>query len=93
VSEPSTNDADQSTLDFAEMQKLAADILGVDPDQVQLDVSFAKDLAADSLDIVELIMAIEDRYHVSLPEEELEHMKKVGDLWTFLLAHPATADG
>ncbi len=38
-------------------------------------------------------MAIEDRYHVSLPEEELEHMKKVGDLWTFLLAHPATADG
>jgi acyl carrier protein len=93
VSEPSTNDADQSTLDFAEMQTLAADILGVDPDQVQLDVSFAKDLAADSLDIVELIMAIEDRYHVSLPEEELEHMKKVGDLWTFLLAHPATADG
>jgi acyl carrier protein len=93
VSEPSTNDANQSTLDFAEMQKLAADILGVDPDQVQLDVSFAKDLAADSLDIVELIMAIEDRYHVSLPEEELEHMKKVGDLWTFLLAHPATADG
>ncbi len=93
MSEPSTNDADQSTLDFAEMQKLAADILGVDPDQVQLDVSFAKDLAADSLDIVELIMAIEDRYHVSLPEEELEHMKKVGDLWTFLLAHPATADG
>jgi acyl carrier protein len=93
VSEPSTNDANQSALDFAEMQKLAADILGVDPDQVQLDVSFAKDLAADSLDIVELIMAIEDRYHVSLPEEELEHMKKVGDLWTFLLAHPATADG
>lgn len=93
MSEPSTNDANQSTLDFAEMQKLAADILGVDPDQVQLDVSFAKDLAADSLDIVELIMAIEDRYHVSLPEEELEHMKKVGDLWTFLLAHPATADG
>ncbi len=93
MSEPSTNDADPSTLDFAEMQKLAADILGVDPDQVQLDVSFAKDLAADSLDIVELIMAIEDRYHVSLPEEELEHMKKVGDLWTFLLAHPATADG
>jgi len=92
VSEPTADNAPQTTLDFAELQKLAADILGVDPDQVQLDVSFAKDLAADSLDIVELIMAIEDRYHVSLPEEELEHMKKVGDLWTFLLAHPGSAD-
>ena len=92
MSEPTADNAPQTTLDFAELQKLAADILGVDPDQVQLDVSFAKDLAADSLDIVELIMAIEDRYHVSLPEEELEHMKKVGDLWTFLLAHPGSAD-
>jgi len=93
LSEPSAADSAETNLDFAEMQKLAADILGVEPDQVQLDVSFAKDLAADSLDIVELIMAIEDRYQVSLPEEELEHMKKVGDLWTFLLAHPATAEG
>ncbi|MGA7361602.1 MAG: acyl carrier protein [Candidatus Dormiibacterota bacterium] len=92
MSEPSAAEPAETSLDFSEMQKLAADILGVEPDQVQLDVSFAKDLAADSLDIVELIMAIEDRYQVSLPEEELEHMKKVGDLWTFLLAHPATAE-
>ncbi|MGH7643474.1 MAG: acyl carrier protein [Candidatus Dormibacteria bacterium] len=92
MSESSPANPTPTTLDFAEMQSLAADILGVDPDQVQLDVSFAKDLAADSLDIVELIMAIEDRYQVSLPEEKLEHMKKVGDLWTFLLAHPAAAD-
>ncbi|HUY56769.1 MAG TPA: acyl carrier protein [Candidatus Micrarchaeaceae archaeon] len=92
MSDPSADQASPTSLDFAEMQELAAEILGVDPDQVQLDVSFAKDLAADSLDIVELIMAIEDRYRVSLPEEELEHMKKVGDLWAFLLAHPATAE-
>jgi len=89
LSEPSAT-SPEPTLDFAEMQKLAADILGVDPEQVQLDVSFARDLAADSLDIVELIMAIEDRYQVTLPEEELDHMKKVGDLWTYLLAHPAS---
>lgn len=91
MSEPSTNDPAAGGLDFAEMQKLAAEILGVEPDRVQMDVSFARDLAADSLDIVELIMAIEDRYHVSLPEEELEHMKKVGDLWQFLLVHADTA--
>jgi acyl carrier protein len=57
-----------------------------------LDVSFAKDLAADSLDLVELIMAIEDKYHVSLPEDELDRMTKVGDLWTFLLANTASAE-
>ena len=71
-------------LDFKELQELAAEILGVDPEQVQMDVSFARDLAADSLDLVELIAAVEDRYDVELPEEELEHMKNVGDLWAFL---------
>lgn len=71
-------------LDFKELQQLAAEILGAEPDQVQLDKSFAKDLAADSLDLVELIAAVEDKYDVELPEEELEKMKLIGDLWTFL---------
>jgi acyl carrier protein len=73
-----------SDLDFSELQELAAEILGVDPEQVQLNVSFARDLAADSLDLVELIAAVEDKYDVELPEEELENMKNVGDLWVFL---------
>ena len=71
-------------LDFTELQELAAEILGVDPEQVQMNVSFARDLAADSLDLVELIAAVEDKYDVELPEEELERMKNVGDLWVFL---------
>ena len=70
--------------DFRELQELAAEILGVEPEQVQLGVSFARDLAADSLDLVELIAAVEDKYDVELPEEELEKMKNVGDLWNFL---------
>ncbi len=78
-----------SELDFRELQELAAEILGVDAQQVQMDVSFARDLAADSLDLVELISAVEDRYDVELPEEELENMKNVGDLWTFLEEHAA----
>jgi acyl carrier protein len=69
---------------FKELQELAGEILGVDPDQVQLDKSFAKDLAADSLDLVELIAAIEDKYDVELPDDELERMKTIGDLWKFL---------
>ena len=73
-----------SQLNFKELQDLAGEILGVDPDQVQMDKSFQRDLAADSLDLVELIAAVEDKYDVELPEEELEKMKNVGDLWNFL---------
>ena len=76
-------------MNFTELQDLAAEILGVEPEQVQLDKSFQRDLAADSLDLVELISAIEDKYDVELPEEELERMKNVGDLWQFLQAHEA----
>ena len=71
-------------LDFKELQQLAAEILGVDATNVQLDKSFAKDLAADSLDLVELIAVVEDKYDVELSEERLETMKKIGDLWTFI---------
>jgi acyl carrier protein len=73
-----------SQLEFKELQDLAAEILGIEPDQVQLDKSFQRDLAADSLDLVELVAAIEDKYDVELPEETLEKMKIIGDLWVFL---------
>ena len=80
-------------LNFRDLQELAAEILGVEPEQVQLEVSFARDLAADSLDLVELIAAVEDKYDVELPEEELEQMKNVGDLWRFLEAKQASRAG
>jgi len=71
-------------LDFKELQNLAAEILGIDPNEVQLDKSFQRDLAADSLDLVELIAAVEDKYDVELSEETLEGMKSIRDLWVFL---------
>ena len=73
-----------SQLDFKELQELAGEILGIDPDQVQMDKSFQRDLAADSLDLVELIAAIEDKYDVELADEELEKMKLISDLWQYL---------
>ena len=71
-------------LDFKDLQALAGEILGIDPDQVQMDKSFQRDLAADSLDLVELIAAIEDKYDVELPDDELAKMKTIADLWKFL---------
>jgi acyl carrier protein len=78
-----------SQLDFSELQNLASEILGVDPQDVQMEKSFARDLAADSLDLVELIAAVEDKYDVELPEGELEKMKTISDLWKYLEAKSA----
>ncbi len=78
-------------LNFHELQELAAEILGVEPDDVQMERSFARDLAADSLDLVELIAAIEDKFGVELPEEELERLHRISDLWAFLETHSTLA--
>jgi acyl carrier protein len=80
-------------LEFQELQELAGEILGVEPERVQLDQSFQRDLAADSLDLVELIAAIEDKYDVEIPEDELEGMRNVGDLWKFLNERSPLAAG
>ena len=71
-------------LDFRELQELAAEILGVDPEQVQLNVSFARDLAADSLDLVELIMSLEEEFGTEISDEEAEKIKTVGDAFEYI---------
>jgi acyl carrier protein len=80
-------------LDFKELQELAGEILGVDSDRVQMNISFQRDLAADSLDLVELIAAIEDKYDVELSEDQLANMKVIGDLWKFLEEQQAERAG
>ena len=78
-------------LDFRELQLLAASILGCKPEAVQLDKSLQRDLAADSMDVVELITAVEDKYKVELPIDELEHMHQISDLWAYLTEQTAPA--
>jgi len=56
----------------------ATEVLGVDADAVVEDATFKDDLGADSLDLVELVMALEERMDISIPEEELEGIKTVG---------------
>ena len=67
-------------LDFKELQDLASEILGVDADQVQLDKSFAKDLAADSLDLVELALALEEEFGLTVPERTIAEVRTYGEL-------------
>ncbi len=64
--------------DFARFQKCAVEVLGVEEDQVTKEASFADDLDADSLDLVELVMALEEEFDVTVEEEELEGIDTVG---------------
>jgi acyl carrier protein len=62
---------------FARFKKCAVDVLGVSEDQVVPTAVFADDLDADSLDLVELVMALEEEFDVQVPEEELEGVTTV----------------
>ena len=66
------------------MQELIADQLSVDADSITESSSFKDDLGADSLDLYELIMALEEEYDVEIPTDDLENIATVGDVINFL---------
>lgn len=69
---------------FETVQSILVEQLGVDEDQVNMDANFIDDLNADSLDIVELVMAMEQEFGISIPDEEAERIKTVGDAVNFI---------
>jgi acyl carrier protein len=62
---------------FETFKKCAVEVLQVSPEQVTLDARFGDDLDADSLDLVELVMALEESFDITVPEEELEGVETV----------------
>ena len=64
---------------FEKVQEITVEQLGVDADDVNIDSTFIDDLGADSLDIVELIMAFEEEFNVEIPDEIAEKIKTVKD--------------
>lgn len=71
----------------AKVKSIIADQLGVSEDKVKLESSFIEDLGADSLDIVELVMAMEEEFEVEIPDEEAENIKTVGDAINYINTH------
>ena len=71
-------------LDFTELQALAAEVLRVKPERIQMNVSLSRDLGADSLDLLELFAKVEGKYKVRLNEQTLGQMRNVGELWQYL---------
>jgi acyl carrier protein len=69
------------------VKNIIADQLGVGEDEVKATSSFIEDLGADSLDIVELVMAMEEEFEVEIPDEEAENIKTVQDAVNYVTTH------
>lgn len=72
---------------FTSVQNILIDQLGVDTDSVTMQSNFIDDLNADSLDIVELVMAMEQEFNISIPDEDAEKIKSVGDAVEYIKAN------
>jgi len=68
------------------LREVAVEVLSVEPDSVVEEARFKEDLDADSLDLVELVMGLEERFDISVPEEDLENGGTVGQAVDLVLA-------
>ena len=72
---------------YERLQSIVAEQLGVEPDQVVREAEFVADLNADSLDMVELVMSLEEEFGVEISDEEVETIRTVGDAVDYIEEH------
>ena len=75
--------------DEGKVKEIIAKELEVDVKQLAAEAKFIEDLGADSLDIVELVMALEEEFGIDIPDEDADKMKTVGDALNYLQQHAA----
>ena len=66
-------------MEFEKLQNIIAEVLNVDPDEITPDTAFVDDLGADSLDVFQIIMGIEEEFDIEIPNEKAEKIVSVGD--------------
>ena len=72
---------------FEELRAIVAENLGVEESELTMETSFREDLEADSLDLFEMVMAVEEKYDVEIPSEELENLNTITDVIKYIEAH------
>ena len=66
-------------MEFEKLQEIIVDVLNVNPDEITMDTTFVDDLGADSLDIFQIIMGIEEEFDIEIANEDAEHIVTVSD--------------
>ena len=66
-------------MELEKLQKIIAEVLNVDTQEVTMETTFVEDLGADSLDIFQIVMGIEEEFDIEIPTEEVEKIVSVGD--------------
>ena len=66
-------------MEFEKLKQIIAEVLNVDADEITMDTTFVDDLGADSLDIFQIIMGIEEEFDIEIPQEKAEKIVSVGD--------------
>ena len=69
---------------FDKLKELVVDQLGVEADEVTMEATMQDDLGADSLDLVDLVMSVEEEFGVKVADEDLENIKTVGDIVNYI---------
>lgn len=69
---------------FEKMKKILAEQLDADIESITLETDIAEDLGADSLDVVEMLMSIEDEFDIEIPDEKIEDLKTVGQVVEYI---------
>jgi acyl carrier protein len=72
---------------FEKIRATIASQLSIDEEEIKMESSFMNNLGADSLDIVELIMALEEEYDIEIPDEDVEKITTVGDVVEYIKGH------
>ena len=72
---------------FEKVREIIADKLSLEEDEIKMESSFVDDLGADSLDLVELVMALEDEFDMEIPDEEVEKVTTVSDVVEYIKSH------
>ena len=72
---------------FEKVREILCEQLEIDPDEITLDTNIIDDLGADSLDVVDLVMSIEESFDIEIPDEEVENIKTVGDIVKYIEAN------
>ena len=74
-------------MEFEKLQEIIADVLNVDPNEVTMETTFTDDLGADSLDVFQIIMGIEEEFDIEISNEDAEKIATVGDAINYIEEH------